>query len=481
MRALSFLGTGKYEETTYLWREEKACTTHLFPKALVCIFGVKELLLLVTPKAKESNHFSTLRERLGNILKPLDIPEGRSEEELWQIFDLCTGAVKEGEEVILDITHAFRSLPVVVFTVASYLRRVKRVTLRALVYGAYEARDEENRSPIFDLTPLVDLLDWTQGVETLIQRSDAAVLAQKLRETHTRLWKKRDGGDLPRKLQGLSDRLQAFSQALHLSRPLDVMREAKRLSSLLEEALPEVEKWAKPFRTILEELRGEVTPLAYALPERLDRENLSCQLKLIEHYLEKGFLVQAATLAREWVVSWAVLQKGEGDWLGREERERAERDLGAAAEASRKKETGGLTFQEAGPIWGWLGDLRNDLAHCGMKPNPASASSLEGRAREIPEKLRSLLSGTPSHTLQGGQVVVDLRSFYGETAKVEDLPLYVERAKEMAGEGREVVLTGQAPIWMYLALAHALHGRARRLLYTSPASGEVLIFDHSVR
>jgi hypothetical protein len=64
---------------------------------------------------------------------------------------------------------------------------------------------------------------------------------------------------------------------------------------------------------------------------------------------------------------------------------------------------------------------------------------------------------------------------------LDELPIYLERAKELAGEGNEVVLTGQAPIWLYLAVAHALHGKVRRLLYASPTTGEVLIFDHSAR
>jgi hypothetical protein len=81
--------------------------------------------------------------------------------------------------------------------------------------------------------------------------------------------------------------------------------------------------------------------------------------------------------------------------------------------------------------------------------------------------------------LPGARVVVDLRALYQDTARLDELPHYIERAKELAGEGNEVVLTGQAPIWMYLAIAHALHGRARRLLYTSPVTGEVCIFDHT--
>lgn len=73
---------------------------------------------------------------------------------------------------------------------------------------------------------------------------------------------------------------------------------------------------------------------------------------------------------------------------------------------------------------------------------------------------------------------VDLKLLYGETAKLEELPRYIEKAKELAGDGNEVVLTGAAPVWLYLKVAHALHGKAKKLIYDSPVTGEVVIFDH---
>jgi hypothetical protein len=48
----------------------------------------------------------------------------------------------------------------------------------------------------------------------------------------------------------------------------------------------------------------------------------------------------------------------------------------------------------------------------------------------------------------------------------------------MKKEVRRVVLTGQAPVWLYLKVAHALHGKARKLIYASPVTGEIVIFDH---
>lgn len=76
-------------------------------------------------------------------------------------------------------------------------------------------------------------------------------------------------------------------------------------------------------------------------------------------------------------------------------------------------------------------------------------------------------------------IIIDLSELYTETAKLSDLPAYLEKALELAGEGNEVILTGKAPVWLYLSIAHALHGKAVKLIYRSPVTGDVVIFDHN--
>jgi CRISPR-associated Csx3 family protein len=76
-------------------------------------------------------------------------------------------------------------------------------------------------------------------------------------------------------------------------------------------------------------------------------------------------------------------------------------------------------------------------------------------------------------------IEIDLSLFYTTTAKLSELDEYLKKARALAGEGNEIVITGQAPIWLYLKVAHALHGKAKRLIYRSPVAGDVVIFDHS--
>jgi len=64
------------------------------------------------------------------------------------------------------------------------------------------------------------------------------------------------------------------------------------------------------------------------------------------------------------------------------------------------------------------------------------------------------------------------------TAKLAKLSEYEAMAVEQAGAGEHVTLTGAGPVWLYLRIAHALHGKAKSLTYDSPVTGEVLIFNH---
>jgi hypothetical protein len=51
MKALTFLGAGRYETVTYVW-EERSHTTRLFPEALARIFEPEKVIVFVTERAK---------------------------------------------------------------------------------------------------------------------------------------------------------------------------------------------------------------------------------------------------------------------------------------------------------------------------------------------------------------------------------------------------------------------------------------------
>jgi hypothetical protein len=78
-------------------------------------------------------------------------------------------------------------------------------------------------------------------------------------------------------------------------------------------------------------------------------------------------------------------------------------------------------------------------------------------------------------------VEIDLNKIWikwDKSAKLCLINYYIADALEQAREGNVAALTGAAPVWMYLKIAHALHGKVTQLWYTSPATGLVLIFNH---
>lgn len=76
-------------------------------------------------------------------------------------------------------------------------------------------------------------------------------------------------------------------------------------------------------------------------------------------------------------------------------------------------------------------------------------------------------------------ITIEINTLFTGTAKLSDLDRYIQKAIEFAGEGNDVVITGAGPVWLYLRIAHALHGKAKSLRYRSPVTGDVLIFDHN--
>jgi hypothetical protein len=59
-------------------------------------------------------------------------------------------------------------------------------------------------------------------------------------------------------------------------------------------------------------------------------------------------------------------------------------------------------------------------------------------------------------------------------AAVELLPAW--RPGEPAPD---VILTGPGPVWGYLVIAHALHGRAVRVKYAAP-NAEIVVYSHGL-
>ncbi len=403
MHVITFLGTGQYQPVSYIWRDsqlEYRATTDLFPLALVEWLQPESIFVLLTPEAEQSEHWRRLHEALGELAQPVEIPSGKDESELWHIFDRLAAVVPVGARLVLDVTHGLRTLPLFVVTAALLLRQLRDPTVERILYGAYEARDPATgETPVFDLTPLIDLADWLSGIEALQRSGDGRSLASRLAAIHDLAYRRR-APELPRRLKRVGRELETFSESVRLNRPVEALGAAHRLREELSRAEPELARWAPPFALLADRIAAEVASLAYPDAETLDASSLQAQLALVEYALAKGLVLQAVTLMREWLVSWYLwlrFPERAGEWRKKHAREPVEQELNHLARSLREGAPvpGQLPDGRAAALWGQVTQLRNDLAHCGMREDAVSPETARQRAEGLVAALRELLEAAP--------------------------------------------------------------------------------------
>ena len=77
------------------------------------------------------------------------------------------------------------------------------------------------------------------------------------------------------------------------------------------------------------------------------------------------------------------------------------------------------------------------------------------------------------------EVIIDFSAFYTSRAKFRELSSYRQKAIDLADNDKEVILTGAAPVWLYLDIANELHGKVKSLIYRSPVTGDVVVGDYA--
>ncbi len=382
---ITFLGTGNYHRTCYEWTDGQRVETALFPTALPRFLPeIRSATAFVTAES-EDKHGRQLDAEWPTDWRPehVKIPKGASPDELWTIFECVVRAVPPKSRVVFDITHAFRSIPLVSVLAVAYLWSVRDVQLHALVYAAYDAkRGEPPVVPVFDLTPMVNLLEWIAAVERFRHHLDGEPLQQMLDQIQRRAYQRRDP-EPPKHLQNAGSAIKRLTDALLMGRVREVLDEAPKLADLLDQTAlhDEAHRWAKPFVLMLEPLQALLREIA-----RGPQTDLSAHYSLARFYRGRRLYPLAITLLREWLISEACRHAGvpEDQWFDQEQRERVERVLGQCYTAKMQKQP--LPTQSAWieafanegllALWLKVPDIRNDIDHAGMRQRPLPADRL---------------------------------------------------------------------------------------------------------
>jgi CRISPR-associated DxTHG motif protein len=406
-KVITFLGTYP-RETTYRY-EGQVYDGRVFAEALCQFLTFDEMLVFTTPEAKEKA-WPILRDLDDPRLCPVAIPIGRNEEELWTIFTCLTQEVAAADAVVFDITHGLRSIPFLVFLAAAYLKEARNVSIERIIYGAYELGQP---APVVDLSDFAGLLDWLTATHRFTQLGDGQPLADLLREQEVS-GSHEPALDPARPSEVLGDAaaaIESVSLALSVTRPLEAMESAERLTSTLGEAREVIAADARPFALLSDRVRDSYALFALDDPMKRSnwRDNLCRQFAMMRWYLDKEQIVQAATLAREWLVSTVAYCVGAESLtdlqtvrfpIAHALNNASLWEAGRAIYESSRWDSAVFSlpaFDVLIDAWDAITGLRNDIAHVGMNEHPDSAHSLCQQMSDLLPKLdelaRVLLSG----------------------------------------------------------------------------------------
>lgn len=405
---LSFLGTNAYKSCQYLFDDQTSPEVTYFVSVAAKYLQPDQLLSIQTIEAT-NKHGESLRRELTEHFdiskyQVISIPSGKKETELWEIFEQITEKVPEHCELFLDITHGFRSLPILAYIALSYLRVTRKVRIGGVYYGAYEARNENNIAPTFDLTPFLSLLDWTSAADQFLSTGSAERLGDMLQNAQRSAWKnphKDSGIPLPRSIIPLGNKLKENSENLLLLRTRNLKGSADALSNLLAAASQEAQQHARPFLEVIDRVEEEFSSF--------NDYDLNTLREVIRWLAARKQVIPALTLTSEWLTSWVMVALGAAEHHVNEDlrkpyaqcinllvdQESGTNSIKDPSEESKKhldelrqkySEFIPIVFEIASKIR----QPRNDTNHAGFRDYPMKSSTLINVTREIDQLLWKL-------------------------------------------------------------------------------------------
>lgn len=404
MKLLTFLGTGNYQKTQYTWRYKQVETAYV-AEALSNFFEPDEVRVFVTQEAKEK-HWKELESRLIQLANPapVDIPSGQSENEIWEIFEEVVESVSSNETIIFDITHAFRSLPILVLLASAFLQKARDVQIQGVYYGAFEI--DKKQPPIIDITSAVTLLDWLTATKQFLSTGSSLELGKLLSGIQQDFYsqgKHKIAKNKPKTLKKFGDRIQSISTCLDLVRPMGLMEETYKLKQIPTETIEnEVGIFAKPFKLLLNQIQQDYGQFALNNSNENDPKTfLQQKFLLLRWYVAKDMNTQAILLAREWIVTALCIVEQVPSFINRNSRKKIEDQLNAFSGENRDFDQP-ITkhidnVEQLTTTWSKLSDYRNDLAHAEMRSTSFSANILQQYVQK--DLIAELTSLFPDYTL----------------------------------------------------------------------------------
>lgn len=201
-----------------------------------------------------------------------------------------------GDEIILDISHSFRSLPLMIMNLFMYLQEVSRkhVTISHIHYGMFEAKDSDGVAPIVEMNQVLKINQTISGAYSFKEYGNAYRLADIVNEYDP----------------SLAAKLRSFSNILNYNHLSAMRNEVKNLSTVSTFGSDMSSKIiGQVIKEFISKLKGA-------------KSNSEFQYRLaVWQYEHKNYSSSLTSLV-EAVVTY-VCEKNGGNWLSKDDRDLA--------------------------------------------------------------------------------------------------------------------------------------------------------------
>lgn len=330
---ISVLGTGFYGKCKYTRGEynlEKASETRFIQQSTLEYLNVYDwskndaAIFLLTSKAKSQNwnkeiksrvNFSTKEEEeylgleyvleqmdLPVEIRPVDIADGKDEDEMWKIFNALFNELKDGDELYFDLTHSFRYIPMLVLVLGNYSKFLKNVTVKSITYGNYEARKDDN-APIVDLLPLSALQDWTYAAGQFLESGNVSRLQYLCNEELKPILRETKGSD-----QDVTN-LKTFINTL--AEVIDERVTCRGMNIIKSETFRKMKSVSDKLETTkIEPLNPVFDKIKQSMVFFDENENVKNGFSAAVWCFKNGLFQQSATILQEFVITFVSLRHG---------------------------------------------------------------------------------------------------------------------------------------------------------------------------
>lgn len=192
-------------------------------------------------------HKKDIEAAVGEDSKIFLIRYGVNEEQIQQNIDIILGLrnyLADGDEIVVDITHSFRSLPLLIMQLILYLKQIgsPKVTISHVYYGMLDINRELGYTPVVDISSIISLSDWITGAFTF-KLNGSATLASRLM--------KQEGGQSPATLLGKFSNVLSLNDMGQLQKQVQELSGIKYPSEMARLALePTVSSFVRQFKNL---------------------------------------------------------------------------------------------------------------------------------------------------------------------------------------------------------------------------------------